>query len=374
MKLIYIANARIPTEKAHGIQIAKMCEAFALADLEVNLVLPWRFNPIKTNIFEYYGVRNNFRVKKIFSLDLAPWEIPKICFWVQYLTFAISVFFYLLFKKADIFYSRDSSLLFLLGFLKKNLVFEAHTFPKNFFLHRGVLKNSKSIVVITRKLKESMMEKGISEDKILVVPDGVDLDEFDIEITKTEARKKLNLPLDKNKKIALYAGHLYKWKGAQSLFEAAKFLDEDIVVVFVGGTKEDEEQFRKKNKELRNVLILGHRPYSKIPLYLKAADVLVLPNSTQGKISQFWTSPMKMFEYMASQRPIIASDLPSIREILNENNAFLVKPDNPQDLAEGIKTALKNPDFSVKISGQAYQDVQKYSWQKRAKNILEFIK
>jgi glycosyltransferase involved in cell wall biosynthesis len=81
-----------------------------------------------------------------------------------------------------------------------------------------------------------------------------------------------------------------------------------------------------------------------------------------------------MFEYMASQRPIVASDLPSIREILNENNAVLIQPDNPKALAKGIESILKNPDFSAKISAQAYKDVQDYSWQKRTEKILEFIK
>jgi len=83
---------------------------------------------------------------------------------------------------------------------------------------------------------------------------------------------------------------------------------------------------------------------------------------------------MKMFEYMASKRPIIASNLPSIREILNKNNAILVKPDSSEDLAKGINLSLKNKDFSDKISLQAYQDVQEYTWQKRTKKIVNFIK
>ena len=80
-----------------------------------------------------------------------------------------------------------------------------------------------------------------------------------------------------------------------------------------------------------------------------------------------------MFEYMASKRPIMASDLPSIREILNENNSILVEPDNPEVLAEGIKNALENFEFSASIANQAFQDIQNYTWQKRVKKILEFI-
>ena len=77
---------------------------------------------------------------------------------------------------------------------------------------------------------------------------------------------------------------------------------------------------------------------------------------------------------MASQKPIVASDLPSIREILNENNSVLVKADDQRALAEGIKKVLKNKELSDKISQRAYSEVQNYSWQKRANKILEFIK
>ena len=371
MKLIYIANIRVPTEKAHGIQIVKMCEAFGNSGLKLELVISWRFNEIKEDTFNFYGVKRNFKIKKIFSLDLIPLSIPKICFWIQSLTFSISVFFYLLFKKADIIYSRDSFSLYLLSFLKRNIVLELHTFPKNLLLHKRVFKKSKAIIVITNSLKESLVKNGINKNKILVASDGVDLDKFDINMPREEARKKLNLPLDK--KIALYTGHLYKWKGAQVLADASKLLDEDIIVIFVGGTEKDKKEFREKNKELNNVLILGHKPYSDIPYYLKASDVLILPNSGKTKISKKWTSPMKMFEYMASQRPVIASDLPSIREILNENNAILVKADSPKALSQEIKQALKNQVFSDKISIQAYQDVQKYSWVKRSKKIINFL-
>jgi glycosyltransferase involved in cell wall biosynthesis len=372
MKIIYVANARIPTEKAHGIQIVKMCEAFGNAGLELELVLPWRFNKIKENLFDYYGVKKNFKIKKLPSLDVIPLNIPKICFWIQSLTFSISTFPYLLFKKTDIIYSRDSFPLFLLSFFKKNLVYEAHTFPRNFFLHKRVFKKTKAIVVITQKLKDLFIERGVDGNKILVAPDGVDLEKFNLKETQVECRQKLSFPLDK--KIALYTGHLYEWKGAQILADAAKFLDGDTLIIFVGGTKKDEQNFKIKNQKLDDILILGHQPYLRIPYYLKAADVLVLPNSGKKEISQYWTSPMKMFEYMASQRPIVASDLPSIREILNENNAILVQPDNPEALAEGIKGILQNSDFADKISKQAYEDVQQYTWQTRTERILKFVK
>jgi len=364
-KLIYIANARMPTEKAHGIQITKMCEAFSNQGLEVKLVLPWKFNKIKENTFKYYDIKRNFKIKKIFSLDLVPLNIPRICFWIQNLTFSISVFFYLLFIKTDIIYSRDSFSLYLLSFFKKNLVLELHTFPKNFFLHQQVFKKVKNIIVITKGLKTVLIENGISKDKILIAHDGVDLDKFDIDISKEEARKKLNLPLDK--KIVIYIGLFDKWKGYHTLLEASKLFDKETILVMIGGTK---EQVKKLKKEYPNIIFLGYLPYRDSPINQKAADVLILPNSSKETISKYYTSPLKLFSYMASKRPIVASDLPSLREILNEKNAILVQSDNYKDLAAGINQVLKDPNFYSKLSKKAFKNVQKYTWDERTKKIL----
>ena len=82
---------------------------------------------------------------------------------------------------------------------------------------------------------------------------------------------------------------------------------------------------------------------------------------------------MKMFEYMTSHEPIVASDLPSFREVLNEKNAILVESDSPEAMARGLKKVFSDTEFSAKISEQAYQDVQKYAWDNRAKNILDAI-
>ncbi|MDO8601401.1 MAG: glycosyltransferase [bacterium] len=382
MTLLYISNARIPTEKAHGIHIMKMCEVFAIEGfrkslntlrdfvnpsiIEVELVIPRRFNKIKKDPFDYYGINPNFKIKKLPCLDLIPLDkyLGYLALWLESLSFTLAVFFYLIFKKADIIYTRDKSLLFL-SFFKKNIIFESHTFPRNYFLYQPFLKRLKGIVVITQKLNEQF------GGGALVAPDGVDLEQFDIRNTKEECRKKLNLPLDK--KIVLYTGHLYQWKGVDVLAEASQYLPENVEVYFVGGTVEDIHKFKIQNTKYK-IHVVGHRPYAEIPYWLKAADILVLPNSAKKEISKHWTSPLKMFEYMASGRPIVASDLPSIREVLNEENAVLVEPDNPQKLADGIKKVLEDELLSDRISKKAYSDVaENYTWRRRRKKIFEFF-
>lgn len=376
MKILYIANIRLPTEKAHGIQIMKMCEAFADIGHKVELIVPWRFNFIKIEPFEYYGVKKNFKITKLPSLDLV-W-LGRIGFWAQSFTFAEVSGWYALFKKADIFYSRDELPLFNLGFFKRNLFWEAHDGRLNFII-KNIIKRCAGIITITEGLKDFYARNGTAREKIFVAPDGVDLEKFTINLNKEECRERFSLP--QNKKIIMYTGHLYDWKGSDILLEAArefesKNSESESLFVFVGGTKKDIEIFKSKAEsvKLSNIKILGHKPHYDIPYYLKAADVLVLPNRGDNDISRRYTSPMKLFEYMASGNPIVASDLPSIREILNETNAVLVKPDDSKELANGVIKVLRDDDLSGKISKQALENIKEYTWQKRADKIISFIK
>jgi len=376
MRITYVANTRMPTEMAHGVQIAHMCEAFAENGAEVELIVPRRFSIShvgKEDPFEYYRVKKNFKIKKIFCFDLTPLNkyLGPVSFLTEALSFAFFVSIYLLFKKTDIIFSRDRFSLLFLATLKKNITLEVHQLHRSLF--KFVLNKVKKIIVITKGLKDDLIKKGINEEKIFVAADGVDLNIFKIGESKEECRKKFNLPLDK--KLIIYIGQLYKWKGVETLALASEYLDRDNLVIIGGGIKWYLDNFVKflKKEKLEKVITLGHQDYSKIPYFLKAADCLVLTGTVKYGISEKYTSPMKMFEYMTSKRPIVASDLPSFREVLNEKNSILVKADNPQAMAEGIKKALNDTEFSTRISEQAYHDVQKYSWDNRAKSILKFI-
>lgn len=369
-KLLYIANLRLPTEKAYGIQIAKMCEAFASEDVEVILIYPFRKTPITDDFNIYYSVKNNFKIKMLWAPDFYfPGKLDRASVLLKDFISGITLAIYGLFSGADIIYSRDEWPLYFLSFLKKNLVYESHRFSERRGIFYKRFKNLKTIV-ITKQSKEDLIKIGFKTENILVAPDGVNLEEFNINLSKEQARTKVGLPPDR--KIAMYTGHLFEWKGANVLLETARKLP-DVLFVFVGGMEHDIKKFREEAKSLNNVLILGQRPHKEIPAYLKAADVLVLPNSGKEEISRYYTSPLKMFEYMASGRPIVASKLSSISEILNDRNSVLVKPDDVDSLMAGIKKLLDNKAFGEELAKKALEDVQNYAWQKRAAKILDFI-
>ena len=376
MKLIYLSNARIPTEKAHGLQTMKMGEAFASCGLDVELVTPRRFNVIKENPFKYYDVEKKFKIIKLPCLDFIPLDfiLGRIAFLIQTISFLISAKIYLSFKKYDILYTREQ----LTGLFFKDFVLEIHSLPHKIrFFHRRAWQRAKKLIVLTSFIKNSLIEIGIPENKILVAPDGVDLEKFDIEISKKEARKKLNLPEDKI--LIGYIGMLKTLnmeKGINFAIGSLKFLDNRIVLVLVGGHNKDIEFYKKMVEELQfknKVLFIGQVPHKSVPMYLKAFDVLIAPFPEIDHY-KFYMSPLKIFEYMTSERPIIISNLPAIREVLNESNAILIKPGSPEKLAESINFTLKNPTFADRISKQAHKDVREYTWIKRAERILKFIK
>jgi len=379
MKILYLANLRLPTEKAYGIQIAKTCEAMASLGNEVLLLCPYRINKIKKDFFDFYSIKKNFKFKRIWMLDFyLPGKLDRISVNLKNFCSALILCIYVLTQKIDRVYTRDEWPAYVLSFFKKSVAFEIHKIysGKKFFLKRLKNKTNK-IIAITNGLKSDLVALGFREENILVAPDGVDLDKFDIPMSQKEAREELDLPLDK--KIIVYNGHLFEWKGAGVLLEAARQSlkvseFQSTLFVFVGGTEHDIKEFKKKAEGLDNVYILGHKPHSEIPTYLKAADVLVLPNSGKEEISSKYTSPLKLFEYMASRRPIVASDLLSLRDVLNEENCFFAKPDDLGDLVRVIQKVLQNSNLAEEVSNKALEDVKNYTWQKRAEKILNFIK
>lgn len=380
MRLHYIVNARIPTEKAHGLQIVKMCEAFAEHGLKVTLVTPFRIQKHEMrgiSAFEYYNVKELFRIKKLPMPDLIhisgflPVKIGTLLFHIHDMLFSILSTIYSVFGGSDIIFTRDSKVAFFASFFRP-VIYESHMYPESkidrFFEKRAFCR-CKFFIVITDKLKEIYIENGYDKGRIHVLHDAVDISKFDIDVQKKDARKKLGTPV--NDKIVVYTGHLYRWKGVYTLIDASKYIDAQIILV--GGLEDDIKKVQKyiSKNNIKNVRMVGHVTPGEVPLYLKAADVLVLPNSAEDKRSIYYTSPLKVFEYMASRRPIVASDLPSIREILDESCAVMVAPDTPEALAEGINRVLNDNELADNIAKNAYSKVKRHTWTERSRTILE---
>jgi glycosyltransferase involved in cell wall biosynthesis len=380
MKLFYITNARIPTEKAHGLQIMQMCEAFAEQGFDVELVLPRRKNPIKEDAFSYYGIDKKFAIKYLSSPD---WELSKpllnrIIFLTQSILFA---FFAKRFVKSQvkendsIIYSRDLFTLYLLRNTvpQDKIIFEAHNFPKKILpWHKKLFSKLEKVVVISRALEEDF-KKNFPHLKILLARDGFDKNLFTKIYSKTEARKILGI--QEGIKMVLYTGQLFWWKGVETLIKSKLFWQNSALLYIVGGLPEDTNKLEgfAKMLELKDVIFTGQKLPKEIPLYLAAADLVVVPNSGKAEISQRYTSPLKVFEAMAAGKPIIASNLPSLREILNEKTALFFEADNADDLAKKIDFLLEHSDSAKTLGKNAKEISQNYDWNSRANLIKKFL-
>jgi glycosyltransferase involved in cell wall biosynthesis len=139
-------------------------------------------------------------------------------------------------------------------------------------------------------------------------------------------------------------------------------------VVVIGGTDKEIEVLHKKFPRVR---FLGERPYRELKHNLAAADVVVLPTSAKSIIGKKYTSPLKLFAYMASGRPIVASKVPSAREVLSEGAAFWFEPDDADDLARAIRAAYS--ENSHERASVAQRHVARYTWSARANAILAHL-
>ncbi|MEK7645950.1 MAG: glycosyltransferase family 4 protein [Patescibacteria group bacterium] len=398
-KLLYIANLRLPTDKAHGIQIMKSCEAFAQF-VKVELLVPRLIPLVKKDPFSYYGVRKDFTIKKIpvFEvLALTRWIWGWLGY-VQSFSFSIGVIFYLFFKNKmydsnTILYSRDYMTLFLLALFKTHPVAEIHDYrskkPKrriNFIFERcrRIIVNSEG----TLQALQNHYPDNLQLKKAQVVSNGVDFDYFNIKETKEVARQKLGI--DSSKKIIGYLGRLEtvgQEKGVSEIIQSFLATNEDALLYIVGGPEHLIKKYKQEFNNNDKVVFSGQVDYSLVPLYLRSFDAVIV-STPEGQHAQT-TSPMKLFEYLASGKVIIAPKIPTITKYLNDNNSILFDP-NPvrgregsqrasasngtEALSEKMKIAIYDTELVDKLSQQSLHDAKNYSWHNRAKLILDLIK
>jgi len=394
-RMLYLSCARIPSEKAHAYQILKMCESFASQGIIVTLLYQKRNNTqlesLAGNIFEYYAIRNLFSIKKLFCLDSALLEKihSGIWFYVTTISYLMAAAIYLIRnrKAIDIIYCRDMFSLMLLGLLQPVLklptFYEAHAFPHKLIrLHIGFVKKMDGIIVLTEQLRELLSKKGVHHLKITVAHDGVDLRHFqNAHLKGAQIKVRMGIPLQST--LIGYVGRfvtMEQEKGIKDLLESMSYLPDyngSIYMAFIGGPMNHVPAYYKLIGKLH--LARNHFqfhdlvPIGEVPAYLAACDIVAMPFPWTPHYA-YHMSPLKMFEYMAAEKPILATRLPSVMEVLADGqNAVLVEPDNPMALAQGIRRIIENKEFSQRISSRARQDVLNYTWEMRAQRIAHFI-
>lgn len=393
MRITYFADVRFPLERANGIQTMETCYALVKRTHSVDLIVRPDTHTPSRDPFAYYGLAPDSRL----HVERAPVAGPAMARRLGYLAFAVGRS--LGTKRADVLLTRDLGVASLILQLPRTrrppLVYESHgyapdvaaalpalvataTTPSEGKLRRlaareaDVWRRADGYVTITAALHDELKDRFGSRPRIAVIPDGARVDrEGDRARPPSDARAAPEIAA-----VVAYAGHLYAWKGVDVLLEAIARLPRARGLI-VGGHSAEPDLARTMSVADRlrisdRVTFTGLVEPAQVAQLLTQADVLVLPNPA-SVISTRYTSPLKLFEYMAAGRPIVASDLPSIREILRDGvNALLVPPGDPIALASAIDRLLTDPELAARLARAALDDVPNYSWARRAE-LLEAL-
>lgn len=383
MRLFYLANVRLPTEKAHGLQIVQNCAAFAEQGAQVTLYVARRFNTPELrkvhDIHEHYGVPHNFAIKRVPCLDLLPLgRAERLLFAIQTLSYTLALLALMCLRRAELYYSRDALTLLALSALKprRALVYEAHTLAQSRlgrWLQSLCLRRVGLVVATTGYLAARLQERGAS--RVMVAHDGFRAERFANLPDQKAARQRLSLPTDAF--VVGYVGRLHTVgmsKGVDVLIDAIAASARPISLCLVGGPDEMAEQlqarWRAHGLSEARFLAVGQVKPSEVPLYLAAFDVCALPLPFTEHFA-YYASPLKLFEYMCVGKAILASELPAIAEVVqHEETALLCPPEDRDAFGAALTRLFEDAPLRARLGEAARARSADYTWAARAAHIL----
>lgn len=361
-KIIYIAEFSLPNMSAYAVHVLKMCDSFS-NDNKVELILPfsnksYNFKKIRDD----YLLKNNFKIKPMFNSKV------KLNLFYRAL-FSLKISNYLKINKYDMIIARAIIPSLILSILNHKNILELHSeitgLSKYLFKLINIKKinNNLKFILLNSKLIKILK---IKSKKICILEDAVEINDF----TKQDLKKKLL-------KCA-YSGSFGKGKGLETIYAIANRAPKIEFHIF-GNKKTLDESLLKKNVP-KNIKFMGFFNYKTICKTLTKYKILLMPYQKKVgvlikkvDVSKYF-SPLKLFEYMASGRIIIASDLKVYKGILKDrHNSIILDPKKINKWVEMINAILKSEKYNY-LGKNAKKDVEKYSWNNRAQRIVAFNK
>jgi glycosyltransferase involved in cell wall biosynthesis len=376
VKIACIALARIPYYTANSIQVMKTCQAMAQLGHDVTLIAfdnpeaggiqPWEV------VASFYGLQTRFEIvyypfhKRGVIRRLFPWRALR-----KAMAFTPDILYVWPVQSAV------GGLLF-----RRPVIFELHDRPTGRFgpfWYRLFLRmrGRKRLLLITNALQNAL-ERAYSpklpKEQVVIAPNGVDLERFESLPDVKTAQRDLGFP----EKISVACtGHLYAGRGANLFLKLASHFPQ-AHFLWVGGRPDDVAVWRSRaaDESLNNITFTGFVPNQNLPLYQAAADILLMPYGptiagSSGGNSADICSPMKMFEYLATGRAIITSDLPVIREVLDEQNAVFCPPEDLPAWKDALEKLIASPEQREALAQRARRDAERYTWMARSQKALQ---
>lgn len=372
MRIVYIASSPVPSIAANSVHVVRMCQAMADLGHEVFLFSPPdKAGQVLTqggSIFEFYGGNSNFVHKVMPSTQGS--------IWTRYMgRFLLRLM--LNYYNPSVVYSRNlnaANVAVAAGFrviFERHDVFSPESKAKIASFERLVRdpNHLKTIVISSALRDELLVRHKLNPGALLVAPDGAD--EF-------EKTSNIEAATGAGSFSVGYVGHLYPGRGIDLIGEVARRLSH-IEFFIVGGTESDISFWRHRFSDVENLKFLGHVAPKVVPTYLRSFDVLVAPYQRKVAVSggggdtSRWMSPLKIFEYMAAARPIVCSDLPALREVLEPGkDAVLVEPTDIEGWISALSQLKQNEGMRRELSEHALLSLtSKFTWRIRAETILK---
>jgi len=375
MRIACVTPSAVPATTANSIQALKTCRALAAVSGPVCLWAPCRDEPLLLEwavLADRYGLGDGPAFEFRFTRSRPA---------LKRYDFTFSALAEAQRWRADLVYTWLPQVALLA--LQRGLpaVLEVHDLPTGRlgpWLFRRVLHHPvrRRILVITAALRSRLAERFgplVDTDAVMVAPNGVTLEQYAALPAPSDARRELGLP---EQTTAVYSGHFYAGRGMDLLLSLARALPQ-VQFLWVGGRPADVDAWRARLQAegLTNVVLTGFVPNRALPRYQAAGDMLLMPyeqviaGSSGGNSAEI-CSPMKMFDYLAAGRAIVTSELPVLREVLNESNAVFCPPADTGAWQAAVSALANDPTRRGALGSRARADSLRYSWEERASRAL----
>lgn len=380
MRIAYCTNVRLPSERAHGHQIAQVCDALDVLGYDVTVFAPYRRNPVTEDYHRYYEARPGVHIRHLGSFDPInrAWLPGVTGLWTLNALLRSEYKRTLKKERFDLLYTRAQALLPALLPSGIPVILELHQLPR---LHRkrfiADASRCRLVACLTGAMRDELVSWGVPADRVIAEGDAVDLRRFTSLPSVDDARKELGISTDRL--VVGYVGRLKTLgmeKGVKYLLEALKEVQgqKRFYGLIVGGPAEDTHEYKRQARILgltgNEIRFTGEVPASRVPLMLAACDVLAMPFPDLPHYRTHM-SPLKMFEYMAAGRTIVTSDLPTVRDVLSEKNAYFCKPGDSTDLSYVLREIDADPEGALARANTARKSVEHHTWERRMQRILE---
>jgi len=369
-----IATSRIPSRSANSIRVLKVCQAMVRLGHRVDLWTPGPSPPPSWDeLRRLYDLRVEFGLHRATSWPaLRRWD------------FSLRAVRRSIQAGAELWYVWPYQAAAALAQAGHPTILEMHDRPSGWagpVLFRLFLsgRGARRLLVITEALRawlEARYGRRLRPPFTVITPSGVDLEAYQGLPSPQEARARLGW---REGFVAGYTGHLYSGRGLDLMTELARRLPQ-VTFAWAGGEPNAVAEWRDRLEAegLRNVRLLGFVPQPDLPLIHAASDVLLMPYArsiavSSGGDTAAFASPMKAFEYMAAGRPILSSDLPVFREVLNETNAILLDPQSVEAWETALRGLLVDEALRLRLSEAARREAARHTWLERTRRALEGV-